>query len=126
MPGTVLLVRRDSPAFERAVPADRQDLGRVRVVEVRHGQEDRLEPCDRAVSYYPVLVRPYGDRGEVLVPSGDKVESPPSLVVPAGYVVVKAGPYYRLYDPDGAQVGDKALYRADMIRLLEEINGSLG
>jgi hypothetical protein len=113
---TVLLVRRDAPASWRAVPSGRDDLGRVRVVEVRKGREHDLEPCDRAVSRYPELVRPYGTRGEVLSP--DRKSG-----LPPGYRLEKAGPYFRLFGPDGAQAHEKALHGSAMDALIADLFG---
>jgi len=125
--GTLLLIRRDSPAEWRAVPDDRMDLGLVGVVEIPYGRERVLIACKRAISFHRELVEPYGERGEVLgVPSEEEDPLPPGLEAPAGYTLEKAGPYYRLYDPDGNQVGGKALHRQPMETLIGEINGSLG
>lgn len=124
--GTLLLIRRDSPAQWRAVPDDRMDLGLVGVVEIPYGRERVLVPCKRAISFHRDLVEPYGDRGEVLVLSEVEDPSPRGLVAPAGYTLEQAGPYYRLYGPDGVQVNEKSLYRKDMETLIGTINGRLG
>jgi hypothetical protein len=121
----VLLTRippSDEDLAERA--RLRKERGTTRIVAIRSGLEESLQECVRAFSRHPELVAPYGSRGEVIESSEAAGKSPPipGLDVPTGYRLEKAGSRLRLYDPNGDLVGGKALFRADMRQLIEEVN----
>jgi hypothetical protein len=131
----VLILTRGSLPSERegaALSQLRDDGFRGRIVRVRTGQEEVLVPCELAYSFHSDLVTPYGDRGNLLGGVPDKAAKKPEqastewdITIPTGYLLEKAGPYFRLYDTSGDLVGGKALHRGKMQQLTEDLNGSL-